>query len=217
VTRADGGTLFLDELAEFSRDVLEALRQPLEDGHVAIVRTGRATTLPARFQLVAAMNPCPCGYAYAAPELCKCGDPLVERYQRRISGPLRDRIDLWVGMPRMPAQLLLEGPEPESSTVVGARIAVARERQLRRPGRLLNARLPVRTLRRLAHLTPETTGTLVALAESERLSGRGTDRLLRVARTIADLADEEVVSIGHLEEAARWRVPAARPIAALAG
>jgi len=216
VTRADGGTLFLDELAEFSRDVLEALRQPLEDGRVAIVRTGRAATLPARFQLVAAMNPCPCGFATPGTDACRCGDTVVERYLRRISGPLRDRIDLWVGMPRMPAQLLVEGPEPESSAVVAVRVAAARERQLGRPGRLLNARLPGRMLRRLARLTPETTARLVALAEAERLSGRGTDRLLRVARTIADLGEAEAVATEHLEEAARWRLPAARPLAALA-
>ncbi|HJW23039.1 MAG TPA: YifB family Mg chelatase-like AAA ATPase [Candidatus Limnocylindrales bacterium] len=219
VTRADGGTLFLDELAEFPRDVLEALRQPLEDGRVAIVRAGRAATLPARFQLVAAMNPCPCGYATPTrtEQGCRCSDATIERYQRRISGPLRDRIDLWVGMPRMPARLLVSGPEPEASSVVAARIAAAQERQLARPGRRLNARLPSRALRRLAGLKPLTTARLVALAERERLSGRGTDRLLRVARTIADLAGEDVVGIDHLEEAARWRLPAvAGPLAALA-
>jgi magnesium chelatase family protein len=141
ITRADGGTLFLDELAEFSRDVLEALRQPLEDGRVSIVRAGRAATLPARFQLVAAMNPCPCGYATLERrgQACRCSDATIERYQRRISGPLRDRIDLWVGMPRMPARLFVAGPEPEPSRVVAARIAAARSRQLARPGRLLTA------------------------------------------------------------------------------
>ena len=216
VTRADGGTLFLDELAEFSRDVLEALRQPLEDGRVEIVRAGRSASLPARFQLVAAMNPCPCGHAGAHDGRCHCGDPAIERYLRRISGPLRDRIDLWVGMPRMPARLMVDGPDPEASAVVAARIAAARDVQLARPGRLLNAQIPGRAIRRLARLTPETSGRLIALAEAERLSGRGTDRLLRVARTIADLAGAEAVAAAHLEEAARWRLPAARPLAALA-
>jgi magnesium chelatase family protein len=216
VTRADGGTLFLDELAEFSRDVLEALRQPLEDGRVEVVRAGRSAAFPARFQLVAAMNPCPCGYAGSSDRRCQCGDPLVERYLRRISGPLRDRIDLWVGMPRMPATLMVDGPQPEDSAAVATRIAAARARQLARPGRLLNARVSGRVLRRLARLTPETAARLVALADAERLSGRGTDRLLRVARTIADLDAADAVEIAHLEEAARWRVPAARPMTALA-
>jgi magnesium chelatase family protein len=116
----------------------------------------------------------------------------------------------------MAARLLLGGPEPESSATVAERIAVARQRQLDRPGRLLNARLPGRALRRLSRLTPETTGRLVALAEAERLSGRGTDRLLRVARTIADLEGDEAVSVASLEEAARWRLPAAQPLVALA-
>jgi len=216
VTRADGGTLFLDELAEFSRDVLEALRQPLEDGRVEIARARGSVTLPARFQLVAAMNPCPCGFAGSRDDRCHCGDPLIERYQRRISGPLRDRIDLWVGMPLMPARLLVDGPQPEPSATVATRIGAARERQRSRPCRVLNARVSGRVLRRLVGLTPETSARLIALAEAERLSGRGTDRLLRVARTIADLEAADVVGIAHLEEAARWRLPAARLMAALA-
>jgi magnesium chelatase family protein len=216
VTRADHGTLFLDELAEFSRDVLEALRQPLEDGVVEVARAGRAATMPARFQLVAAMNPCPCGLAGFDNLACRCGDAVIERYQRRISGPLRDRIDLWVGMPRMPARLLVNAADPEPSTAVAARVAAARARQLARPGRLLNARVSGRALRRLAGLTPGTSARFIALAEAERLSGRGTDRLLRVARTIADLDDADAVGEAHLEEAARWRLPAGRSLVALA-
>jgi magnesium chelatase family protein len=216
VSRADHGTLFLDELAEFSRDVLEALRQPLEDGLVSVVRAGRAATFPARFQLVAAMNPCPCGQAGFDKQACLCSEPVIDRYQRRISGPLRDRIDLWVRVPRMPAQALVECPEPEGSARVAVRIAAARERQLGRPGRTLNARLAGRVLRHVAGLTPETSGSLVRLAEAERLSGRGTERLLRVARTIADLAASDSVEADHLEEAARWRLPALQRQTALA-
>jgi magnesium chelatase family protein len=215
VTRADHGTLFLDELAEFSRDVLEALRQPLEDGRVDIVRAGRAATMPARFQLIAAMNPCPCGLA-GFDIGCACGESVIDRYQRRISGPLRDRIDLWVRMPRMPAHLLIGAPEPEGSAAVAARIAEARARQLSRPGRQLNVRVAGRALRRVSRLTPATIASLIALAEGERLSGRGADRLLRVARTIADLDGAEAVAEAHLHEAARWRLPGGRPIAALA-
>ena len=115
VTRADQGVLFLDELPEFDRDVLEALRQPLEAGRVAISRAGRATTFPARFQLVAAMNPCPCGFAGSSDRACSCPPLVPERYQRRISGPLRDRIDIWISMPRVAPSLLVRGIEPEGS------------------------------------------------------------------------------------------------------
>ncbi|NJD29988.1 MAG: hypothetical protein FIA92_17050 [Chloroflexi bacterium] len=217
VTRADNGVLFLDELAEFSRDVLEALRQPLEDGRVTIVRAGgRAATLPARFQLVAATNPCSCGHHGDADGGCTCGTGVPQAYMGRISGPLRDRIDIWVGMPRVPARVLVGGADPESSAAVAARIAAARERQLARPGRRLNARVGGRALRAIARLTPKTARSLASLAEGEQLSGRGTERLLRVARTIADLADHEAVAVEHLEEAARWRAPARRPLTALA-
>jgi magnesium chelatase family protein len=216
VTRADHGVLFLDELAEFSRDVLEALRQPLEDGRITIVRARGAASLPARFQLVAAMNPCPCGHAGGEAGACICAPEVPDRYVGRISGPLRDRIDIWVGMPRISARAMLVGSDPESSAVVAARIAAARRRQLNRPGRALNARISGRMLRAAARLTPQNRARLASLSEIERLSGRGIERLLRVARTIADLAESDSVLAEHLEEAARWRSPAARPISALA-
>ncbi|MEI6358528.1 MAG: ATP-binding protein, partial [Verrucomicrobiota bacterium] len=132
VTLANDGCLFLDELPEFSRDVLEALRQPIEEGRVEVARVGRATVFPARFQLVAAMNPCPCGQAGTGSGLCACRPGVPERYLGRISGPLRDRIDIWVQMPRVPAAALVAAGEPEGSAVVAARIAAARERQLGR-------------------------------------------------------------------------------------
>ncbi|MBI2776221.1 MAG: ATP-binding protein [Chloroflexi bacterium] len=216
VTRADHGVLFLDELPEFARDVLEALRQPLEEGRVAIARATRQAILPARFQLVAAMNPCRCGFA-GTDLPCTCPLYGPERYVGRISGPLRDRIDLWVGMPRLRAAALVGGTEPEDSATVAARIAAARAVQLGRPPFLLNARSSGRALRTACRLTPATRGSAVALAELERLSGRGTDRLLRVARTIADLEGAEAVEEAHLEEAARWRAPASDPARALAG
>jgi len=215
VTRADNGVLFLDELTEFSRDVLEALRQPLEDGRVSIVRASGAVTLPARFQLVAATNPCPCGHA-GEEGRCTCAEHVPERYVGRISGPLRDRIDVWVTLVRVPGAAMVQPAEPESSAIVGARIAAARHRQLARPGRRLNARVSGGALRAISRLRRETSGRLAELADAERLSGRGTERLLRVARTVADLAGSDAVEAEHLEEAARWRPASTRPPLALA-
>jgi magnesium chelatase family protein len=216
VTLADNGCLFLDELPEFARDVLEALRQPLEDGRIEVARAGRATIFPARFQLVAAMNPCPCGLAGSAHAGCSCRPGVPERYVARISGPLRDRIDLWVQVPRLPSAILVGGAQPESSATVAARIVVARDRQAARPPGRLNARVGGRALLAACRLSPAAKARLVALAERERLSGRGTERLLRVARTIADLAGSATVAPEHLGEAARYRPPLGRPDAALA-
>jgi magnesium chelatase family protein len=215
ITRADHGVLFLDELAEFSRDVLEALRQPLEDGRVTIVRASGAATLPARFQLVAATNPCPCGHA-GDEDRCRCAQGVPERYVGRISGPLRDRIDVWVTLARIKAAAMVSGPEPESSAVVAGRIAAARARQQARVGGRLNARISGRSLKMVAGLRAVTARHLAELADTELLSGRGTERLLRVARTVADLADAGDVGLEHLEEAARWRPPSTRPPVALA-
>jgi magnesium chelatase family protein len=207
VTLADQGVLMCDELPEFGRDVLEALRQPLEEGSVSVVRVGRAAVFPARFTFVAAMNPCPCGNDGAADRACSCPTGLPERYRRRISGPLRDRIDLWVRVDRVPPSVLVAGRPPEPSTAVAARIAAARARQAdRAPGRP-NGRLRGRALRDACRLGPAETARAVVLAEREGLSGRGTERLLRVARTIADLAGSDRVRVDHLDEAARFRAP----------
>ena len=216
ITRADLGVLFLDELAEFDRDVLEALRQPLEEGRVVIARAGRTMTFPCRFQLVAAMNPCPCGFAGTLPEgRCRCTPGDVERYGRRVSGPLRDRIDLWVTMPRMSAGAIVAVRDPEGSAVVAARIAGARARSALDRG-TLNGRLRGRTLRRACRLSPAAAARVVALADDELASGRGTERLLRVARTIADLDGSTSVETDHLDEAAWYRSPATRAAEALA-
>lgn len=214
VTRADHGVLFLDELPEFDRDVLEALRQPLEDGRVTIARAARTVTFPAAFQLVAAMNPCRCGYAGSPRCTCPPGGP--ERYVGRISGPLRDRIDVWAWMPGVAASAIVDGAEPEGSSAVATRIAEARRVQLGRPPGLLNARVGGRALRAACGLSMPVRARAVALAEIEGMSGRGTDRLLRVARTIADLDRSANVEIVHVEEAARWRAPASRSPLALA-
>jgi magnesium chelatase family protein len=210
VTLADNGVLFLDELPEFARDVLEALRQPLEEGRVAIARAGRNSTFPARFQLVAAMNPCPCGMAGSDEGTCTCPGSVPDRYLRRVSGPFRDRIDLWVVMPRVPAAALVMGEAPEASAVVAERIARAREVQHSRPLGRLNSKVSGRLLRALCRLDSFAERRAVELSELERMSGRGTERLLRVARTIADLAGSPTVTADHLDEAARFRSQVSR-------
>ena len=139
-----------------------------------------------------------------------------QRYVGRISGPLRDRIDVWVTLARMPAATMVAGSDPESSAVVAARIAAARLVQLARPGRRLNVRVSGRALRRIARLSDEAGARLTELSDAELLSGRGTERLLRVARTVSDLAAAEAVEVEHLDEAARWRPPSLRAPLALA-
>jgi magnesium chelatase family protein len=206
VSLADHGVLFLDELPEFGRDVLEALRQPLEEGTVTIVRAGRAETFPARFQLVAAMNPCPCGRAGQDGEACRCPDAVAARYTDRVSGALRDRIDLWVAMTRVAPAAVVAAEVPESSAAVAARVAAARRRQLARSG-ALNGTLAGRALRAACQLSRPAAARAVELAELEGLSARGTERLLRVARTVADLAGAARVGQEALDEAARYRSP----------
>jgi len=211
VSLASGGVLFLDELAEFDRDVLEALRQPLEDGTVAISRAGRSIIFPARFQLVAAMNPCPCGHAGDPDVRCRCPSGVPERYANRVSGPLRDRVDLWAWMPRLPTAELISRAEPESSSDVRGRIEAARSRQRERNGEAPNGRLAGRRLRRIAAPTPDAERRLVEVGDRARLSGRGAERVLRVARTIADLVGADAVWPDHVAEAARFRLAAVVP------
>lgn len=193
VTLAHHGILFLDELAEFDRDVLDALRQPLEDGTVEIVRAAGSVRYPARLQLIAATNPCRCGWFGDAVRHCACKPGDAERYAGKVSGPLLDRIDLQVRMARVdPADLLL-GPEPEPSSVVGPRIARARWLAVARNGGVPNARLPGGDLLRVAALTASAGARLRDVAASEGLSARSLHRILRVARTVADLRAADAV------------------------
>jgi len=179
------------------------------------VRVGRSATFPARFTFVAAMNPCPCGQHGVVDRSCACPPGVPERYLRRVSGPLRDRIDLWVAVDRVPPAVLVAAVEPESSAPVAARIARARDRQRRRGE--ANGRLRGRALGSICGLRPDTRRRVIALAERERLSARGTDRLLRVARTIADLEGVDLVARHHLDEAARFRAPVDRMALGMAG
>ncbi len=193
-TLAHHGVLFLDELAEFDRPALDALRQPLEEGVVAIARASGRVRYPARFQLVAAMNPCRCGHYNDDRQRCRCptGDP--DRYVRRVSGPLIDRIDIQIEMSRVPPEALLGGPAPETSAVVRDRIAVARAAGNRRNGGRPNARLASTALVELCAMDRAADGTLAELAEIDHLTARSIHRMLRVARTIADLSGHEPVT-----------------------
>ncbi|MGC8634544.1 MAG: YifB family Mg chelatase-like AAA ATPase [Candidatus Limnocylindrales bacterium] len=209
VSLAHTGVLFLDELAEFDRDVLDALRQPLEEGSVTIARAQGAVRFPAEVQLVAAMNPCRCGFHGDLERACTCapGDP--ERYVRRVSGPLLDRLDLRVEMPRVrPAELLL-GADPEPSRVVAARIAVARARALARNGGRLNARLAGPRAIEVCGLSATARELLAFVGSRRSLTARGVHRIVRIARTIADLAGRERVTDEDLLAAADLRDPAA--------
>jgi magnesium chelatase family protein len=204
VTRAHRGVLFLDELGEFRRDALEALRQPLEEGTVSLARAGRSVTLPCRFQLVAASNPCPCGQGPESGE-CDCPPSVVARYQAKLSGALADRIDLFLNIGRPSAEALAEG-EGESSADVRGRVESARGRQEERLGsRRCNAEMTPIEVRRLARLNPEAAAKLASGHDRFGLSGRGWDRVVRVARTVADLAGSEAIAGEHVEQALGFR------------
>jgi magnesium chelatase family protein len=205
VTLAHHGVLFLDELPEFDRRALESLREPLEEGWLTVSRARAQRSFPARFILVAAMNPCPCGHLGEARAQCRCSAELVARYRARVSGPLLDRVDLVVDMPRPPAAVLSSTPG-ESTAVVAARVAAARERQRRRQG-AENARV-ARPDRLLAALGAAERRLLEQAAEHFGLSLRAVHRALRVARTIADLEATEGVGERHLQEALSFRLPA---------
>ena len=212
VSLAHHGVLFLDELPEFRRAVLEALRQPMEDGRITIARARGSLELPARFQLVAAMNPCPCGSLGDPGRACRCPPSQVIAYQRRLSGPLLDRIDLHVEVPALPASDL-DGPPGESSAAVAGRVAAARQRQWARrgaAGSATNAALDPARLRVVAAPDPAGRTLLRTAIDRMQLSGRAHDRLLRVARTIADLDGRVTVSASDVAEALQFRA-AARP------
>ncbi len=205
VTLAHRGVLFMDELPEFRRNVLEPLRQPLEERRITVARGAGAVLFPAAFQLVAAMNPCPCGYLGDDARSCRCTPPLIDRYRARVSGPLLDRIDLHVEVPRVPvAALADDAPPEEPSAAVRARVEAARARQRRRPIPL-NAHIPGRDVRRLCRIGPAGRRLLEAASERLGLSARAYTRILRVGRTIADLAGEDEITTSHLAEAIQYR------------
>ena len=204
VSLAHRGVLFLDELPEFDRRVLEGLREPLEDGAITVSRVAGRVLWPAEFQLVAAMNPCPCGHLGDPVRTCRCTAEQVRRYRTRVSGPLLDRIDLCVEVARPGAELLADDADGcESSAAVGLRVAAARQRQVTRGS--LNARLPAGGLARRVGVSPGAMNLLRVAARRFAFSARACHRVLRVARTVADLADADGVSKSHVAESLGFR------------
>jgi magnesium chelatase family protein len=204
ISLAHRGVLFLDELPEFSRNVLEALREPLETGFVSIARADYRATFPARFQLVAAMNPCPCGYAGDSGGRCRCAPAQIQRYLARLSGPLVDRIDLHVAIRAVDyASLRGTARNGEDSAAVAARVAAARDVQRRRGG--LNSQVAIAALQRACALGEREHRLLEAAVSRLGLSARACHRALRVARTVADLDGVECVGTHQLSEALGYR------------
>ncbi|SDX80653.1 YifB family Mg chelatase-like AAA ATPase [Lysobacter enzymogenes] len=205
ISLAHHGVLFLDELPEWERRALEVLREPLESGVVTVSRAARSAEFPARFQLVAAMNPCPCGWAGDSSARCRCTEDVIRRYRARISGPLLDRIDLHIEVPRLPPSALRpDQPEGEASAAIRERVSAARCRQAERSGKI-NARLDQAETGRHCRLSEADQALLERAVDGLQLSARSMHRILRVARTIADLAGAERIGTAHLSEAIGYR------------
>jgi magnesium chelatase family protein len=204
ISLAHQGVLFLDELPEFDRRVLEALREPLESGRVHISRAARQAEFPAQFQLIAAMNPCPCGYHGDANGKCRCTPDQVARYRNKLSGPLLDRIDLQIEVPAVPADALQKAPDGEPSSVVRERVSQARALQMARQGKP-NARLTVKEIDRHCETDSDGSALLKHALARLNLSARAYHRALKVARTIADLAGSPGIRSQHIAEAVQYR------------
>ncbi len=205
ISLAHNGVLFLDELPEFDRRVLEGLREPLESGRVMISRAARQAEFPARFQLIAAMNPCPCGFLGDAAGRCRCTSEQIARYRQRLSGPLLDRFDMHIEVPRPPRGALRgDASGNETSATVRARVAAARQRQLGRTG-TANGRLSAKQIKNHCALDSEGLQTLEVAMERLGLSARAYHRVLKLARTVADLSGDERIRLAHIHEALSYR------------
>jgi len=209
VSLSHNGVLFLDELPEFNRHVLEVMRQPLEDGQVTISRAAIALTFPSRFMLVAAMNPCPCGWFGDPFHECTCTPGMIERYMSRISGPLLDRIDIHIEVPRLTSDELGEKPTGENSATIRERVNRARKKQIERykdrEDIYCNAHLGPKDVRKFCSLDSESKNLLLLAVEKFGLSARAYDRILKVARTIADIDNVENIRPEHISEAIQYR------------
>lgn len=208
ISLAHHGVLFLDELPEFSRTAIETMRQPLEDGTVTIARAAGTFNYPARFQLVASMNPCPCGYRGVRTSECRCDDSAVAKYVGKLSGPLLDRIDMQVEIARVPFDDMVRPQQGRSSAQIRERVVAARERQHQRfsdAGLMCNAEIPAGAMRFYCALGDEPMRLLAHAAARKQFSARALDRIVRVARTISDLAECEEIASEHVAEAIRYR------------
>jgi len=210
VSLAHNGLLFLDELPEFPRNVLEVMRQPLEDHTVTIARASMSLTFPARFMLAAAMNPCPCGYFNDKSRECRCTPPMIQRYVAKVSGPLLDRIDIHIEVPAVQYKELRGSAAAEGSTEIRDRVVGARERQKHRFQKakekiFANAQMGTRQIRAYCELGTDAERLLERAMQQQGLSARAHDRILKVARTIADLEGVESLSVSHLAEAIQYR------------
>ncbi len=205
VTLAHLGALFLDELPEFKRDVLESLRSPIEDGSITVSRAKAQVTYPAQFLLIAAMNPCPCGYLGDALKRCRCSLAQIQKYQNKISGPILDRLDLQIEVPRIGSELLRHDEKSEPSSVVRARVISAQTIQLKRNRGKLNAQLSPNEIRLWAWPEPTAMALLEQAIKNLHLSARAYFKILKIARTIADLEQSSKIEKKHIAEAIQYR------------
>jgi magnesium chelatase family protein len=216
ISLAHHGILFLDEMPEFQKDALEALRQPLEDGVVTISRAAASLTYPARLMLVGALNPCPCGYLGDQLHECTCTPHQVQRYVSRLSGPLLDRIDICIEVPRLPYEEISSNERPESSASIKKRVEAAREHQRvrfrdevqknsRSQAPTCNARMGSKEVRRCCRMTKGARNLFQTAFKKLSLSARSHDKILKVSRTIADLENSELIRESHLAEAIQYR------------
>ncbi len=208
ISLAHNGVLFLDELPEFKKNALEVLRQPLEDGKVCIARAGAKATYPSKFMLVAAMNPCPCGYLSDPMGKCTCTHPQIQKYRSKISGPLLDRIDIQIEVPRVEYKDLAAKTKGEGSSQIRKRVNLARKKQEKRFAKLTvssNARMHSRHLGALCHLDGDCERLLKQAVDVLGFSARACHSVIRVARTIADLENSSEIERQHLAEAIQYR------------
>jgi magnesium chelatase family protein len=208
ISLSHNGVLFLDELPEFRRNVLEALRQPLEEGRIKVSRIHKSLSFPAKFMLVAAMNPCPCGFYTDPHKQCRCNTTKIERYRSKISGPLLDRIDIHIEVPAIKYKELSSQDQPEPSANIKERVEKARGIQLKRfkdDGVFANSHMNHKQIKKYCSITPEGQNLLKAAIEELGFSARAYDKILKVSRTIADLAESENIQAEHISEAIQYR------------